>query len=87
MQKRVHLKMTQEKFSNNLDSSRLSGNHERLSENTRFVEKLTRLRRAQPLYPSQALGDFYKYGGEQLERKAPRHLEDFGISTEGKTKE
>ena len=87
MQKKVQLKMTQEKFSNNLESSGLSGNHERLSENTRFVEKLTRLRRAQPLYPSQALGDSYKYGGEQLKRKAPRHLEDFGISTEGKTKE
>ena len=78
--------MTQEKFSNNLDSFGLSGNHERLSENTRFVEKLTRLQRAQPLYPSQALSDYHKYVGKQLKRKAPRHLEDFRISTEGKTK-
>lgn len=27
----------------------------------------------------------YKYGGKQLKRKAPHHLEDFGICTEGKT--
>lgn len=83
MQKRVQLKMAQ----NNLQSSGLSRNHEELSENIQFIEKLTRLRRAQPLYPSQVLGDSYKYGGKQLERKAPRHLEDFGISTDGKTVE
>jgi len=81
MQKRVQLKMAK----NNLESSGLSRNHEQLSKNIQFIEKLTRLRRAQPLYPSQVLGDSYKYGGKQLERKAPRHLEDFGISTEGKT--
>ena len=85
MQKRVQLKMAQNNFSNNLESSGLSRNHEQLSENIQFIEKLTRLRRAQPLYPSQVLGDSYKYGGKQLERKAPRHLEDFGICTEGKT--
>ena len=87
MQKRVQLKMAQKNFSNNLESSGLSRNHEELSENIQLIEKLTRLRRAQPLYPSQVLGDSYKYGGKQLERKAPRHLEDFGISTEGKTVE
>lgn len=65
MQKRVQLKMAQ----NNLESSGLSRNHEQLSENIQFIEKLTRLRRAQPLYPSQVLGDSYKYGGEQLERE------------------
>ena len=81
MQKRVQLKMAK----NNLESSGLSRNHEQLSKNIQFIEKLTRLRRAQPLYPSQVLGDSYKYGGKQLERKATRHLEDFGICTEGKT--
>jgi hypothetical protein len=81
MQKRVQLKMAK----NNLESSGLSRNREQLSENIQFIENLTRLRRAQPLYPSQVLGDSYKYGGKQLERKAPRHLEDFGICTEGKT--
>jgi hypothetical protein len=81
MQKRVQLKMAK----NNLESSGLSRNREQLSKNIQFIEKLTRLRRAQPLYPSQVLGDSYKYGGKQLERKAPRHLEDFGICTEGKT--
>lgn len=87
MQKRVQLKMSENNFSNNLESSGLSRNHQELSENIQFIEKLTRLRRAQPLYPSQVLGDSYQYGGKQLERKAPRHLEDFGISTEGKTVE
>jgi hypothetical protein len=81
MQNRVQLKMAK----NNLESSGLSQNHEQLSENIQFVEKLTRLRRAEPLYPSQVLGDSYKYGGKQLERKASSHLEDFGICTEGKT--
>lgn len=87
MQKRVQLKMVQNNFSNDSESSGLSRNHEELSESIQFIEKLTRLRRAQPLYPSQVLGDSYKYGGKQLERKAPRHLEDFGISIEGKTVE
>nr|UVG41922.1 hypothetical protein [Navicula tsukamotoi] len=83
MQKRVQLKMAMAQ--NNLESSGLSRNHEQLPENIQFIEKLTRLRRAQPLYPSQVLGDSYKYGGKQLERKAPRHLEDFGICIDGKT--
>ena len=87
METRVQLKMAGNKFPDNLESSGLSRNHEELSEKIQVIEKLTRLRRAQPLYPSQALGDSYQYGGEQLKRKAPRHLEDFGISTEGKTKE
>ena len=89
MQKRVQLKMAKKEnnFSNKLESSGLSRNREELSENIQFIEKLTRLRRAQPLYPSQVMGDSYQYGGKQLERKAPRHLEDFGISTEGKTVE
>jgi hypothetical protein len=84
MQKRVQLKMAKNNFSNNLESSGLSRNHEQLSKDIQSIEKLTKLRRAQPLYPSQVLGDSFKYGGKQLERKAPRHLEDFGISTEGK---
>jgi hypothetical protein len=87
MQKRVQLKMAKNNFSNNLESSGLSRNHEQLSKDIQSIEKLTKLRRAQPLYPSQVLGDSFKYGGKQLERKAPRHLEDFGISTEGKTVE
>lgn len=87
MEKRVQLKMAKNNFSNNLESSGLSRNHEQLSKDIQSIEKLTKLRRAQPLYPSQVLGDSFKYGGKQLERKAPRHLEDFGISTEGKTVE
>ena len=87
MQKRVQLKMAENNFSNNLESSGLSRNHEQLSKDIQSTEKLTKLRRSQPLYPSQVLGDSYKYGGKQLERKAPRHLQDFGISTEGKTVE
>ena len=83
MRTKVQLKMTQ----NNLESFGLSRNHEQLSENVKAIEKLTRLRRSQPLYPSQALGDSYKYSGKQLERKAPRHLQDFDISIEGKTVE
>lgn len=81
IQKRVQLKMA------NLESSGLSRNHEQLSKEIQSTEKLTKLRRAQPLYPSQVLGDSFKYGGKQLKRKARRHLEDFGISTEGKTVE
>ena len=87
MQKRVQLKMAENNFSNNLESSGLSKNHEELSQNIQDIEIKTRLRRAQPLYSSEVLGDSYQYGGKQLERKAPRHLEDFGISTEGKTVE
>ena len=33
-------------------------------KNIQFSEKLTKIRRAQPLYPSQILGDSYKYGGK-----------------------
>jgi len=87
MQKRVQLKMAKNNFSNNLESSGLSRNHEQLSKDIQSIEKLTKLRRAQPLYPSQVLGDSFKYGDKQLERKAARHLEDFGISTKGKTVE
>jgi len=89
MQKRVQLDMAKNEnnFSNKLESSGLSRNHKELSENIQSIEKLTRLQRAQPLYSSQVLGDSYKYGVKQLERKAPRHLEDFGISTEEKTVE
>ena len=78
---------TEDSFSNGLRPSGLSINHEILSENIQDIETKTRLRRAQPLYPSQVLGDSYQYGGKQLKRKALRHLEDFGISTEGKTVE
>ena len=85
MQKRVHLKMAQNNFSNNLESFGLSLNHEELSENIQFIEKLTKRRRVEPLYPSQVLGASYLYGGKQLEGKAPRHLPDFGISIVGKS--
>ena len=57
----------------------------KMAQNNFFVEKLTKRRRAEPLYPSQVLGDSYQYGGKQLERKAPRHLPDFGISIVGKS--
>ena len=82
MEKKVQLKMAKNNF---LKSSGLSQNHDELSKDIQFTEKQTKLRRAQPLYPSQVLGDSFKYGGKQLARKAPRHLKDFGISTEGKT--
>ena len=83
MQTRVQLKMAQK----NLQSSGLSCNHEQLSEKIQVIEKLTRLRRAQPLYSSEVLGDSFKYSQQQLERKAPRHLtNDYNISIEGKTK-
>jgi hypothetical protein len=87
MQKRVQLKMAKSNFSNNLESSGLSENHQELSQNIQDIEIMTRLRRSQPLYSSQVLGDSFKYGGKQLERKAPRHLESLGISIEGKTVE
>lgn len=85
MQKIVHLKMAKNNFSNNWESSGLSRNHEELSEKIQFIEKRIKLQRAHPLYPSQALGNSYQYGGKQLERKSPRHLDDFGISTERKS--
>ena len=74
-------------FSNKLDSSGLSQNHEELSEDIQIIEKLTCLRRAEPLYPSKVMGDSYQYEDGQMKRKAPRHLKDFEISTEGKTTE
>jgi len=83
MQKRVQFKMAQQET--NLDASGLSKNHQQLSEEMQSLEKKTRLRRAQPLYPSQVLGDSFKYGGKQLERKAPRHLLNFGFSIQDKT--
>lgn len=79
--------MAENNFSNNLGSSGLSKNHEELSQNIQDTEIKTRLRRAEPLYPSEVLGDSYQYGGKQLERKASRHLKDFGISIEGKSRE
>lgn len=89
MQKKVKLKISKKEnnFLNKLDEFGLSQNHEKLSENAQFIEKLTRLRRRQPLYPSLVWGDSYQYRGKQLERKAPRHLKDYGIVIEGKTVE
>ena len=86
-EKSVQLKMDKNNFSNNLESSGLSRNDKPLSKDIKSIEELTRLRRAQPLYPSQVLGDSFKYGGKQLESKARRHLKHFGRSTERKTKE
>ena len=87
MQKRVQLNMSKKEtnFSNKLESSGLSKNHEELPQNIQYIEIKTRLRRAQPLYSSEVLGNSYEYGGKQLERKAPRHLPDFGISIVGKS--
>ena len=84
----IRLPMTENNdISEGLTPSGLSGNHEELSENIQLIERLTRLRRAQPLYPSEVLGDSFQYSQQQLERKAPRHLtEDYNISIEGKTK-
>lgn len=79
------LKLEKNYFSNNLEASGLSSNHNELPENLRSVEELTRLRRAEPLYPSNVLGERYKYSQKQLERKGKRHLEEFGYSLEGKT--
>lgn len=73
-------------FSKGLTPSGLSINHEKLSENLQEIEEKTRLRRAEPLFPSETLGESYQYSQKQLERKAPDHLqEDFGVSLEGKT--
>jgi len=86
-QGRLTLAQTSNKdsFSNGLTPTGLSVNHEELSQNIQEIEIKTRLRRAQHLYSSEVLGDSYKYSQDQLERKAPRHLIDYGISTEGKT--
>jgi hypothetical protein len=87
MHKRVQLNMSKKEtnFSNKLESSGLSKNHEELPQNIQYIEIKTKLRRAQPLYSSEVLGNSYEYGGKQLERKAPRHLPDFGISIVGKS--
>jgi len=49
----------------------LSINHNEFPDDIQKVETETRLRRAAPLYPSEVLGDSYKYGQEQLKRKYP----------------
>jgi hypothetical protein len=85
-EKRVQLKTAQNNFANNLESSGLSKDHDQLSQISQEIEIKTRLRRAQPLYSSEVLGDSYQYEGKQLERKAD-HLKDFGISIEGRTVE
>jgi len=83
MRRKVKVDMAQNNF---FESSGLSRNHNQLSEDLQSTEKLTKLRRAEPLQPSQVLGDSFKYSDKQLERKAKRHLDQFGISIEGKTK-
>jgi hypothetical protein len=55
-------------LSNGLTPLGLSKNHEELSENIQFIEIKTRLRRAQPLYPSEVFGDSYE--GKSLEEMA-----------------
>lgn len=62
-------------------------NHESFSNSIKEIEIKTQLRRVSLLYTSEVLGDSYEYASNQLERKAPRHLKDFGISTEGKSLE
>lgn len=74
-------------ISGGLTPSGLSVNHNTFSEATQNIEKLTQRRRAEPLFTSNVLGDSSQYGSQQLERKAPRHLKDFGISTEDKSQE
>jgi hypothetical protein len=56
----------EDSFSNGLTPSGLSVNHEKLSENIQFIEKLTRLRRAEPLYSSEVLGESFQYSQKQL---------------------
>ena len=63
--------MAKNNFLNNLDPSGLSENHNKLPKNIKLIEKKTRLRRASPLYPSKVLGDLYKYGEYQFQRKVP----------------
>ena len=75
---------TEDSFSKGLTPKGLSVNHETFSENIQNIEIRTRLRRAEPRYSSEALGESYEYGQKQLERKA-RHLVDFGISIEVKS--
>jgi len=87
MQKRIQLKMAVNNFLNNFKSYGLSENYQELRQHIQDTEIQTRLRRAQPLYTNEVLGDSYQYGGKQLERKAQRNLSDFGISIEGKSLE
>lgn len=89
MQERVQLKMSKKEnnFSNKLESSGLSRNHEKLSKNSQFIEKLTKFQRAQPYISSEVLNNSFKYREQQLERKTQRHLfDDYNISIERKTK-
>jgi hypothetical protein len=75
----------EDSFKNGLAPSGLKENHEKLPENVQLIEKRARVRRTDPSYPSEVLGNSYEYGGKQLGKKAPRHLSDFNISTEGKS--
>jgi hypothetical protein len=77
----------EDRFSNGLATSELSGNHDKLPENVQLIEKLTRLRRAEPRYSSEVLGKYFQYSQEQLEIKAQSHLQkDYEVSSEGITK-
>jgi hypothetical protein len=75
-------------FSDGLTPSGLSVNHDTFSENIQSIERRTRLRRAEPRYWSQVLGESFQYRQEQLNRKARRRLlDDSNLSLKGKTKD
>lgn len=71
-------------FSEGLLPSGLSKNHYRLAKALREIERKTRSRRAQPVYPSQALanevpGKSFLYSQRQLELKS-KHLADLNLT-------
>ena len=77
-----------DRFSNIFLSSGLNENNQKLVENSEsVVERRTRLRREEPLFSSDVLGEYFQYSQKQLEKKALKHLkQDYDISTEGLTK-
>lgn len=79
IQKRFELKMNDDK------NSRFSELNKQDQQLLKSKEKLTKERRASPLYPSNSLGPKYKYSLAQLQKKVLRHSKDFGISHTDKT--
>lgn len=63
--------------SNGLLDNGLSTNHNDLSFKDRIYERKTKERRASPWIPSEVLGNKYRYGHLQLEKKMPFHLDEF----------
>lgn len=56
----------------------LSINHNQLPKDIQDIEQPSKKRRAQPLFPSEVLGDSYQYSEKQLIKKL-KHLSDYGL--------